>query len=160
MIDAHDDLVMIWNMVKVMMMMFLLSYVPFEYRIRWWLERSTLSLVCTFFYFYESPKTFYGKWSRPQRKCQDLKRSWHLEKDPRCFLWHLPNYRLHMPLTCAALNKMVRESAGGENLAWKNSSKNGDGNWNSWNLRPWGEEYHPNRPQDFIQKVTLAWEPH
>ena len=121
------------------------------------------------FTFPNALKAFYGKWSRPQRKCQDLKRSWQLgkdlrlfwqlEKDPRCFLWHLPNYQLHMPLTCAALNKMVRESAGGENLALKKSFKN----WR-WKLKQLkftgGEEYHPNRPQDFIQKVTLAWEPH
>ena len=50
------------------MMMFLLSYVSFEYRIWWWSERPSLTLVWTFFYFSECSQSLLWQMIKTSKK--------------------------------------------------------------------------------------------
>ena len=143
--DAHDDLVMIWNMVKVMMMMFLLSYVPFEYRIWWWLEKPSLTLVWTFFYFSECSQSLLWQMIKTSKKVSRSETKLTTWERSDAFLTSRERSEMlfvtFAELSAAHAIDMCRTQQNGQSqlvektLLEKILKENVNGNWNSWNLQ-------------------------
>ena len=154
------------------MMMFLLSYVSFEYTIWWWSERPSLTLVWTFFYFSECSQSLLWqmiktskKVSRSETKLTTWERSeaflttW--ERSEMLFVTFAELSATHAIDMCShqqnGQSQLVEKTLLEKILKKMSMEIETAEIYKGWRVSPQQNIY---LSKDFIQKVTLAWEPH